>query len=299
MLVDVKRFHRRARALLRAANPDDRDTTLREFLDRGRFSRYFVQHFMVPVVSCVWSCPPPTALEYPAAYLFQFLDHHGFLTIGDSPQWRTVVGGSRAYVERAAKELAATAIGVPVRAVARVADGVEVRDDIDGARRYDRAVVATHADQALALLAAPTPTERAVLGAFPYAPNHTVLHTDASLLPRAPRARSSWNYLLDRCDGGADGVKVSYHMNRLQDLDEPVDYLVTLNADARIADDTVRARMDYTHPVYTPRSVAAQRRLHELDDERITFAGAYHGWGFHEDGCVSGVRAAAHFGADW
>jgi predicted NAD/FAD-binding protein len=254
---------------------------------------------MVPVVYCVWSCPPPTALEYPAPYLFQFLDHHGFLSIGDAPQWRTVVGGSRVYVARAAKELTATSIGAHVRSVARVADGVEVRDQVDGARRFERAVIATHADQALAMLAAPTAAERSVLGAFPYSRNHTVLHTDASLLPRAERARSSWNYLLDRCDGGADGVKVSYHMNRLQDLREPVDYLVTLNADARIDDARALARMDYTHPVYTPDSVAAQRRLPELDDERIAFAGAYHGWGFHEDGCVSGVRAAAHFGVPW
>lgn len=299
MLVDVTRFHRRARALLREPAGYDVDATLREFLVEGRFSRSFIEHFMVPVVSCVWSCPPPTALEYPAAHLFRFLDHHGFLSIGDAPQWRTVVGGSRVYVARAAKELTATAIGARVRSVARVADGVEVRDEVDGARRFDRAVIATHANQALEMLAAPTAAERSVLGAFPYSRNHTVLHTDASLLPHAVRARSSWNYLLDRCDGGADGVKVSYHMNRLQDLREPTDYLVTLNADERIDDDRVLARMDYTHPVYTPESVAAQRRLPELDDERIAYAGAYHGWGFHEDGCVSGVRAAAHFGVPW
>ena len=298
MLVDVKRFHRRARALLRDGEADH-TLTLRRFLVEGRFSRYFVRHFMVPVVSCVWSCPPPTALDYPAAYLFRFLDHHGFLTVGNTPQWRTVVGGSRSYVTRAAKELTATAVGVPVRCVARVADGVEVHDEVDGLRRFDRAVVATHADQALALLAAPTRPEREVLGAFGYSANHTVLHTDASLLPRARRARSSWNYLLDRCDAGAEGVKVSYHMNRLHSLEEPVDHLVTLNADERIAADAVVARMHYTHPVYTPASVAAQARLHSLDDDRLAFAGAYHGWGFHEDGCASGVRAAAHFGVVW
>ena len=297
MLVDVKRFHRRARRFLREHATSD--VTLHDFLVDGRFSRYFVDHFMVPVVSCVWSCPPPTALEYPAAYLFRFLDHHGFLTVGNSPQWRTVVGGSRSYVQRAAKELTATALGAPVRSVRRTSTGVEVSDALDGARRFDRVVIATHADQALALLARPTEAERSVLGAFGYSANHTVLHTDAALLPRSTRARSSWNYLLDRCDGGADGVKVSYHMNQLQRIDEPVDYLVTLNADARIDDDSVLARMDYTHPVYTPASVAAQRRLPDLDDDRVAFAGAYHGWGFHEDGCLSGVRAAAAFGVRW
>jgi predicted NAD/FAD-binding protein len=303
MLAEVKRFHRSARALLAAAAYEpaasSSDVTLQDFLTTGRFSSYFVRHFMVPVVSCVWSCPPPTALQFPAAYLFHFLDHHGFLSIGDSPQWRTVVGGSRSYVERAAKELTATSVGVPVRAVTQHASGVDVRDELDEVAHFDGAVIATHADQALKLLDRPSDAQRAVLGAFGYAANHTVLHTDASLLPAAPRARSSWNYLLDRCDGGAEGVKVSYHMNRLQGIEGAVDYLVTLNADDRIRADAVVARMDYTHPVYTPGAVAAQARLPELDTDRLAFAGAYHGWGFHEDGCVSGVRAAAHFGVTW
>jgi predicted NAD/FAD-binding protein len=299
MLVDVKRFHRRARSLLAPTAARDDSVTLRDFLRNGRFSPYFVRHFMAPVVSCVWSCPPPTALEYPATYLFRFLDHHGFLTIGSSPQWRTVVGGSRAYVERAAKELTAASLSTPVRVVARTATGVSVHDDTDDVRHYQHVVIATHADEALALLAVPTDAEGAVLGAFGYSPNHTVLHTDASVLPRARRARASWNYLLDRCDGGADAVKVSYHMNRLQGIDDRRDYLVTLNADERIDPGSILAAMDYTHPVYTPRSVMAQAQLRGLDDDRIAFAGAYHGWGFHEDGCRAGVQAAAHFGAGW
>ncbi|MET0629210.1 MAG: FAD-dependent oxidoreductase [Acidimicrobiia bacterium] len=308
LLVDVKRFHRRARRML-LEHPDGTAplVTLRDFLDEGRFSPYFVQHFMVPVVSCVWSCPPSTALEYPAAYLFQFLEHHGFLSIGNAPQWRTVVGGSRSYVERAAKELSATELATPVRAVARTAGGVSVRDDADELRHYEHAVIATHADDALALLASPTSAERAVLGAFGYSANRTVLHTDASLLPSAPRARSSWNYRVDRCDAGTSGdpgdgvqrVEVSYHMNRLQQLEASCDYLVTLNADDRIQDPAVVAAMTYTHPVYTPASVAAQAHLAELDDDRIAFAGAYHGWGFHEDGCRSGAHAARHFGVAW
>jgi uncharacterized protein len=313
LLVDVKRFHRRARGMLRA-HPDGAAPliTLRDFLDEGRFSPYFVQHFMVPVVSCVWSCPPSTALEYPAAYLFQFLDHHGFLSIGNAAQWRTVVGGSRSYVERAAKELSATELATPVRAVARTAEGVSVRDDADELRHYEHAVIATHADQALHLLTSPTSDERAVLGAFGYSENHTVLHTDASLLPRAPRARSSWNYRVDQCSTGTAGdaqvgdpqvgaprVEVSYHMNRLQHLEASCDYLVTLNADERIHDSAVVAAMTYAHPVYTPASVAAQAHLAELDDDRIAFAGAYHGWGFHEDGCRSGAHAARHFGVAW
>ncbi len=296
MLVEVKKFHRRARRLL---DSHDDSVTLGEFLRRGRFSRYFEQHFMVPLVSCVWSCAPRTALVYPAQYLFRFLDHHGMLSVSGSPQWRTVVGGSRTYVERAAKELTATEISTPVSSVRRVTEGIEVRDDADVVRRFDRVVVATHANEALALLADATDAERAALGAFEYSTSDTVLHTDASLLPRNARARSSWNYLLDACDSDASRVQVSYHMNRLQRLDEPIDYLVTLNGSSRIDDDTVLRRMSYTHPIYTPTSVAAQAQLPALNDGRIAFAGAYQGWGFHEDGCASGVRAAASLGVEW
>ncbi len=212
----------------------ERVVTLGDFLRAGRYSGYFVRHFMVPLVSCVWSCPPQTALRYPARSLFTFLDHHGALSVTGSPQWRTVVGGSRSYVERAAKELTATELSTPVRGIARVADGIEIRDDADVVRRFDRVVVATHADDALALLTSPTPAERAALGTFGSSTNETILHTDASLLPRRSRARASWNYLLDRCATDAGEVRVSYHMNRLHRLDEPLDYVVTLNpGDAR------------------------------------------------------------------
>ncbi len=163
-------------------------------------------------------------------------------------------------------------------------------------RRFDAAVVATHADDALRLLDDPTPAERATLGAFSSSANETVLHTDASVLPRTPVRRVPWNYLLDRCATGAAQVQVSYHMNRLHRLDEPLDYVVTLNPGSRVADDAVLARMTYTHPVYTTTSVAAQAALPSLNDGRIAFAGAYHGWGFHEDGCASGYAPRRRWG---
>ena len=221
---------------------------------------------MAPVVSCVWSCPPQTALAYPARSLFTFLDHHGALTVTGSPHWRTVVGGSRTYVERAAKELTATALSTPVRRLARTARGVEIRDDGDETRSFDHAVVATHADEALALLARPTRAEHDVLGAFGYSMNETILHTDGSGLPRHERARASWNYHLAGCSGDAAAVQVSYDMNRLHRLDEPRQYVVTLNGGAQIRDEDVIARMQYTHPVYTRESVGAQARLAELND---------------------------------
>jgi predicted NAD/FAD-binding protein len=303
MLGEVKRFHAHARRLLDHAGPDpaaDVDSlTLGTFLALGGYSRYFVQHFMIPVVSCVWSTGRRASLEYPALYLFRFLDNHGMLSVTGSPRWRTVTGGSRTYVERAAKGLNAVQTGAGIRTLTRHPDGVELIDE-DGQRHSaDAVVVATHPDQALRLLGDPTDDERAVLGAFTYSRNETFLHTDAGLLPRARQARASWNYRMSACGGGDDDVQVSYWMNRLHDLDEPVDYLVTLNATDRIEPASVLRRMVYEHPVYTATSVAAQRRLPALTTGRTAFAGAYHGWGFHEDGCASGVRAAEAFGSGW
>jgi uncharacterized protein len=297
MLTEVTRFHRHARRVLDA--PDADGATLGAFLAIGGYSRYFVEHFMLPVVSAVWSAGETVSPQYPARYLFTFLEHHGLLAVSGSPQWRTVVGGSRSYVQRAVKNLTAVHVGTPVRAVVRTADGVQVRDHADVAHRVDRVVVATHPDQALALLAAPTDAERAVLGAFRYSRNETLLHSDTSVLPTRPRARASWNYLKRTCASTDAPVLVSYDMNRLQRLAEPDDYVVTLGGADRVDPGSVIARMRYEHPIYTPGSVAAQARLPELNDSTLAFAGAYHGWGFHEDGCASGARAAAALGARW
>lgn len=299
MLGEVVRFHRHARRVL--AESSAGDVTLGAFLAIGGYSRYFVQHFMIPVVSCVWSAGAALSLDYPARYLFTFLDHHGMLGIGGSPQWRTVTGGSRSYVERVVKQLPAVRTATPVRSVLRSAAGVEVRDDSDAVAAFDHVVLATHPDQALAVLGDDaTADERAVLGAFAYSRNETWLHHDTSLLPRRRGARASWNYLKPACADSAQApVLVSYDMNRLMRLTDPDDWVVTLNGTGRIAPDAVVARMTYEHPVYTPGSVAAQRRLPELNTPVTAFAGAYHGWGFHEDGCASGVRAARALGVSW
>ena len=297
MLAEVLRFHRAARRVLSGHTPLDEEITLGEFLARHRFSRFFVDTFAVPVVSAVWSSGPELSMQYPARYLFAFLANHGMLSVGGSHQWRTVVGGSARYVERVAKGLTAVGVSTPVRTVRRAGDAVEVRDDADTVHRFDRVVVATHAPEALAMLVDPTPDERAVLGAFGYSVNETWLHTDTSILPRAAGARASWNLLRVRDEAR---VLVSYDMTRLQRLpaDGPT-YVVTLNATDRVDPSTVIAKMSYEHPAYTPESVAAQRRLPELSTSRLAFAGAYHGWGFHEDGCASGVRAAAVLGVTW
>ena len=292
MLSEVPRFHRAARRLLATA---DEDRPLRDFLRTNGFSWYFTAHFAIPLVAAVWSCPPGTALRYPARYLFAFLANHGMLSVSGSPPWRTVTGGSRGYVERIAKRLPDIRLATPVRAVRRHTDGAEVRDAAGETQAFDAVVIATHPDQALRLLDPPTRAEREVLGAFTYTPNPALLHTDATLLPARPGVRASWNYELGGCEPARP--RISYHLNRLQDLPAGQDYLVTLGGpvDPRHVID----RMDYSHPAYTPASVAAQRRLPGLNTPVVAFAGAYHGWGFHEDGCRSGAASARALGGTW
>ncbi|WP_019972373.1 NAD(P)/FAD-dependent oxidoreductase [Mycobacterium sp. 141] len=299
MLAEVTRFHRLARAEL--AQGDGSGRTLGAFLTSARFSRYFTAHFMVPLVAAVWSCPPNIALDYPLGYLLRFLDHHGMLTVFGSPTWRTVTGGSVRYVDAITARLHTVRTGVPVRTVHRTASGVVVRDDADRLDQFDAAVIATHPDQALAVLDQPTAAETEILGALTYSVNHTVLHTDTSVLPTRHRARASWNYRLPDCASSPDRVLVSYDLTRLQRIDAATDrrFLVTLGDGGRVDPDAVHAAMVYEHPQYTPNFVAAQRRLPELGDHRIAFAGAYHGWGFHEDGARSGVLAAQRLQASW
>jgi predicted NAD/FAD-binding protein len=297
MLGEVTRFHRAATRLLRTEIEDEHET-VGEFVDRNGFSRYFVDNFMTPLIAAVWSCAPDKAMDYPARYLFVFLEHHGMLTVFGSPTWRTVVGGSATYVEAIAAQLHDVRTGQHVRAVRRVSGGVQITT-ADGSQIFDAAVIATHPDQALAMLATPSPAEQSVLGAMPYSTNHAQLHTDESVLPRHPRARASWNYLTaPGSDDGGD-VLVTYDVSRLMRLTGPRRFLVTLGGGDRVDPATVLAEMTYHHPLYTPASVAAQRLLPTLDDDHIVYAGAYHGWGFHEDGAASGRRAAQRLGADW
>jgi uncharacterized protein len=291
MLTEIPRFHRRARKLLSETGPD---VTLRQFLADGRFTAYFHRHFMEPLVAAVWSCDPEVALDYPARYLFTFLEHHGMLGVFGSPQWRTVTGGSQQYVAAVAARVPDVRTGVKVTSVLETPDGVEITDGNGAVRLYDAVVIATHPGQALAMLADPTPAQRDVLGAMPYSRNTALLHTDTSVLPRSANARASWNF------GRTNGhVLVTYDLTRLQRLDTDTHYLVTLGGDELVDPDTVIDRMEYEHPLYNPASVAAQALLPTVDSERISFAGAYHGWGFHEDGARSGLRAVERLGLTW
>lgn len=337
MLSEIPRFHRRAKALLaRSAEGDVDDTTLRDFLAEHDFTPYFLRHFMEPLVAAVWSCDPEVALDYPARYLFSFLSHHGMLSIYGSPTWRTVTGGSHRYVDKIREALLASGgqirTGCKVISVLETPAGVEVTDGNGTTTTYDAVVIATHPHQALAMLAEPTPLHRELLGAMPYSPNTALLHTDTSLMPRLTQTWASWNFRrpsselartktqasrLRRAqpnpsllgDGstvpkhsgpaGQDGVVVTYDLTRLQRLETETHYLVTLGGEHLVDPATVIDRMEYEHPLYTPESVAAQRRLPEIDTDRVAFAGAYHGWGFHEDGARSGLAAVERLGLTW
>jgi predicted NAD/FAD-binding protein len=277
---------------LRTARPEDESQTLAEYLDVHGYSQRFRRHFLVPLTSALWSTAPGRALEFPASYAIRFFANHGMLGFGRF-RWRTVTGGSHRYVDAIAARLGhRLRLGAGVRSVRRSDALVELRIG-DAIERFDRVVLATHADQALALLEDPTPHERRVLGRFAYTRNDAVLHTDSRFLPRRAAARASWNYRL-----GDDGrPTITYHLNRLQALDAERDYCLTLNED--VPEEHVLQRFAYEHPLYTVATLRAQRELPRLAGGRTHFAGAYFGNGFHEDGLASGVAVGRALGVDW
>ena len=297
LLLGVRRFQKAALRLI--ADEPDSGLTYGEFLDRHGFDQRFVTHYALPIVSCVWSMGHREALDYPAVYLFAFLDHHGFLVLNDAPTWHTVVGGSRSYVGAITAQLDVVRTRTRVNAVSRKPDAVEIDDELGAHHAFDKVVIATHADDALALLTDADEDEQEVLGAFGYSRNVTHLHRDETVLPARRTGRASWNYRLEGCRTVTDRSRVSYWMNLLQGHPESDPLVVTLNPGEGETPSDVIATMTYLHPTYTAASVAAQDRLAGLNTDRLAFAGAYHGWGFHEDGCRSGVAAAEALGATW
>jgi predicted NAD/FAD-binding protein len=288
MLADVLRFNREAPQAMRTGAAG---AALGEYLDGHRYSRAFREHYLLPMASAIWSMPQDRVLEMPTAFLVRFFANHGLLTVDGRPQWRVIQGGSRRYVEALVapfRDRIRTA--TPVRRLARFPDRVEV----NGAT-FDRVVLACHSDQALALLADPTPAERAILGDLPYQVNDAVVHTDANVLPRARAAWGSWNYLVT---GAADQpATVTYNMNILQSLAASETFCVTLNAAVPIAADRVLGRVRYHHPLYTPAGVRAQARRGEISGvHRTHYCGAYWGNGFHEDGVRSAHDVAREVG---
>lgn len=295
MVRDILRFYREAGALLHEPGPGP---SLGEYLEQNRYSTLFREAHLVPMASALWSSPSAKILEFPAKYLVRFMDHHRMLQVEGRPQWKVVKGGSASYVEAMkARWTVETRLACPVQRVTRGEDGVRVKH-VAGEDRFDAIVIATHSDQALALLGDADALEREVLGAIPYQRNEVVLHTDRRLLPRNRKAWAAWNAFVP-ADPGAE-CSVSYCMNLLQGLDSPEPFVVTLNRSAAIDPSRVLARLVYHHPVYTHASVAAQARVGELNGRRRTwFAGAWQGFGFHEDGMRAGVAAATGLGVAW
>ena len=295
MVRDLTRFYREAPALLAAAGPGP---TLGEYLSREGYGSAFRDDHLVPMASALWSSPAAQVLAFPARYLVQFMANHQMLQISSRPEWRVVRGGSATYVKalRAAWHVDER-VNCPVRAVHRERQGVRIDTDF-GTQRFDQVVVACHSDQALALLADASESERSVLGAIAYQANDTVLHTDASLLPVNRKAWAAWNAFVPAAPGEA--CTVSYCMNLLQGFKSPEPFIVTLNRSEAIDPARIVRRMRYHHPVYSHAAVAAQARKSQVQGQRHTwFAGAYWGWGFHEDGMRSAVEVAAALGVKW
>lgn len=295
MVRDLLRFYREAPALL--AQPGD-GPTLGAYLDNGGYGALFRDAHLVPMASALWSSPPDTILDFPARYLVQFMANHQMLQVSGRPEWRVVRGGSTRYVDALrARWPVQVRLRTPVRAVRRDAESVTLATD-GGEARFDQLVLACHSDQALALLQDASPQERAILGAMPYQTNDTVLHTDARLLPRRRKAWAAWNAHVPAAPDSP--CTVSYWMNLLQGLQSPEPLIVTLNRTGAIDPARILRRMTYHHPVYTHASVAARARKDEIQGrQRTWFAGAYWGWGFHEDGMRSAVDVAAALGVRW
>ena len=266
-----------------------------------RFGHGFREHYLLPMASAIWSSGTEVIDRFPLHTLLHFFANHGLLGVTSHHAWRTVAGGTSAYIPKLTASFADRLhASQPVVGLTRDTAAATLRFADGSTQTFDAVVVATHADEALSLLDDPSPQEKALLGAWEYSSNDTYLHTDTALLPRRRAAWASWNYLLDDCRQPTERVSLSYHMNRLQALDEPEEYVVTLNPSTPPRADRVLRRMTYTHPGYTPESVATQPDLDQLSGTRRTFyAGAYQRYGFHEDGLWSAVRATSHLGARW
>lgn len=292
MSLDLLRFYRNAVADLREAQDD---LTLGAYLDQRGYGSAFQRDHILPEAAAIWSSSVEDMRAYPARAFIRFFENHGLLRVRGRPAWRTVVGGSRAYVARIASEFRGEMrIAAPVSAVCSTPAGVEVRTGDGRTNIFDRVLIAGHADQALAMLAAPDVVQRAVLGAIAYRDNTAVLHTDASHMPRRQAAWSSWNYV---GDGGGRGCAVTYWMNRLQRLDTAEPLFVTVNPARAIAPEHVLWQGVYAHPCFTGDALRAQARLHEVQGRgNVWFAGAWCGSGFHEDGLKAGLDAAEAIG---
>ncbi len=293
MFPDILRFYRDARRILDGSEPTG--MTLGEYVADRRFGPVFRDHFLIPITAAVWSTDPGRTREYPVDYLLRFLDNHGLIGVGRALPWRTVTGGAAAYVDRLIATLPKGALraGEPVQTVRRDRAGVTIGTQRGAVERFDAVVLATHADDALAMLDDADREERSALGGFEYNRNDVVLHTDRRIMPTRSGAWSSWNVHQPACDPPGASVTMTYHMNRLQALPGDTQYFVSVNPGALVRDDHVILARGFSHPMYTFRSLGSQAAIGRLQGRRNTYyAGAHLGYGFHEDGCRSGFDVA-------
>jgi uncharacterized protein len=295
MLLDIKRFFRAARAMLDAPSPTQQ--SLGDYLAANGYSQAFIVRHILPMAAAIWSCPGDSILKFPVISFARFFSNHGLLQVKNRPEWRTVAGGSRTYVDRIKHDFRGTIVtSRTITSVRRDPTGVTITDSTGEHARFDACVIAAHADDALAMLDDADTRERDLLGAFTYQRNRAILHTDANLMPRRRQIWASWNYLSEGTEKAAPPC-VTYWMNRLQPLRTGDDHFVTLNPSRPIAPEHQIAAFDYAHPVFDQRAMSAQTSLWELQGRRRTwFCGSYFGYGFHEDGLQSGLAAAEDIG---
>ncbi|MFW5834415.1 MAG: NAD(P)/FAD-dependent oxidoreductase [Pseudomonadota bacterium] len=291
LLLGIVRFNARATDFLASGAPD---RPLGDWFAANSVPQIVARRYVLPMAAAIWSAPIATVMQFSARSFLTFFDRHGLLTVADQPTWRTVVGGSRTYVEKMSKALRGEVRrATPVRAVRRVEGGVVVTDAMGNEDRFDAVVFGAHSDETRAMLADRTPHEDAVLGHFPYQPNHAVLHSDPALMPKRRRAWASWNFLTGRASDPDMPVSITYWMNSLQNIDPAYPLFVSLNPLQEPDPALVHARMDYAHPVFDTATVAAQAELASLQGAGgVWYAGAWCGYGFHEDGLASALAVA-------
>lgn len=294
MLADLLRFNALCHRIAAAQHESELMQPLGEFLSAHRFGAAFRDWYFLPMLGCIWSCPTDQMLQFPVATMIRFCHNHGLIQLTNRPQWHTVAGGARHYVDQILAGIADKRLNTPVRLIERDAAGVRIVTD-RGAERFDQVVLATHSDQALALLREPSALERELLGAIRYQPNRAVLHTDVAVLPQRKRAWAAWNY--ERAaDDGRESARVCLHywLNLLQPLPFAQDVMVSLNPVRAIDPARIIGEYEYAHPVFDLAAIRAQQRLGELQGQRHSwFCGAWTGYGFHEDGLKSGLAVAA------
>lgn len=295
MVKEILQFNAAAKAFIQS-NPGT-GLSVGDFLEQGRYSERFASHYLLPMAAAIWSCPTEDMRAFPFLSFARFFANHGLLDLVNRPEWETVRGGSRAYVQAMLSRFRGRCLtGTPIRQVRRSDQGVEVQTAAGERLHFDAVVMGCHADEALALIDSPTELERDILGSFRYQINQVFLHTDTALMPKRRRVWSSWNYLQQQGAGAQSAVTVTYWMNSLQDLPKDRDVFVSLNPRVPPCESSILAELSYEHPMFDARATAAQHRIGEIQGtDRLWFSGAYLGYGFHEDGFRAAVNVARGF----